>query len=573
MAAALMAAACTQTRHEKQVSDLMETMSTRQKVAQLIMVVAESYDTGERRAAQDTLVQEEGIGGVIVMDDGLVNCVTRLNELQSISSIPMLVGIDGEWGPSMRFREFPFFPRQMQLGALPSSELVYKMGRAVGRQCRMAGLHVNFAPVVDININPANPVIDTRSFGEDRELVAEYGAAYTRGMQDAGIYACAKHFPGHGDTDVDSHRGLPVLTFTRERLDSLELYPFRRQIREGVAMVMMGHLSIPALDTTVSSISRPIVTGLLKEELGFDGIVITDALGMKGVSAGRKPAEVTLAAYKAGVDILLMPGEVRESIDLITEAVENGSLSADDLDARVRKVLMLKAGAGMFDEGYSPIIDTVGLVEKAHIEEDWDLIREISRQSVTVVQDRGGAIPLAADSKIAYLAYNATWKAPRHEGAVVNGLSGFDALSGVKRDGSTVLGNALAEAGADVFTLPEGATAEQLDSVITLTRDYDLVIVGVHDGSARPKKGLMSDETQIAMFDEWAASRRMIGIYFGSPYDMDNFRWHSECEAFIMAYADNEANEQAVAGLLTGEFKPKGSLPVSAGGYSPRSRR
>ena len=192
---------------------------------------------------------------------------------------------------------------------------------------------------------------------------------------------------------------------------------------------------------------------------------------------------------------------------------------------------------------------------------------------VTVVQDRGSAIPLAADSRIAYLAYNATWKAPRHEGAVVNGLSGFDALSGVKRDGSTVLGNALAEAGADVFTLPEGATAEQLDSVITLTRDYDLVIVGVHDGSARPKKGLMSDETQIAMFDEWAASRRMIGIYFGSPYDMDNFRWHSECEAFIMAYADNEANEQAVAGLLTGEFKPKGCLPVSAGGYSPRSRR
>ena len=338
------------TVHEKQVEEVLSQMTTRQKVAQLIMVSCDSYNLPAKRLNRDTLVREEGIGGLIIFHDSLPRSIARLNELQSMSRIPLLVSVDGEWGPSMRYSEFPFFPRQMQLGALTSDSLVYQMGLAIAEQCKMVNLHINFAPVVDINTNPKNPVIHTRSFGENKERVTKFASAYMRGMQDGGIFASAKHFPGHGDTDVDSHRSLPILPFSRERLDSLELYPFKSLIDEDVAMVMIGHLFIPSLDTIVSTLSHKVVTKLLKEEMKFDGIVVTDALNMKGVSSTLRPSEVTLAAYKAGVDLLLMPNEVKRSIDMIVAAVESGECSMEDLDNRVRKILRLKAKLGMLTE-------------------------------------------------------------------------------------------------------------------------------------------------------------------------------------------------------------------------------
>ena len=248
-------------RIERQVERTLKKMSTREKVAQLIVSQTDSYIFSAGHALMtDTLVGIEGIGGLLVIQDSLPRYLNRMNELQQMSKIPLIVSIDGEWGPSMRFSEFPFFPQQMQLGALPSDSLIYEMGLAVAEQCKMVNIHINYAPVVDINVNPKNPVIHARSFGEDRDKVTQYGRAYMKGMQDGGIIACSKHFPGHGDTEVDSHKGLPVLPFSRERLDSLELFPFRDQIKHGVEMVMMGHLHIPALDSAVSSISYPIGT-------------------------------------------------------------------------------------------------------------------------------------------------------------------------------------------------------------------------------------------------------------------------------------------------------------------------
>ena len=395
-------------RIERQVERTLKRMTTREKIAQLIVSQTDSYIFSDGHALlTDTLVGIEGIGGLLIIQDSLPRYLNRMNELQAMSKIPLIVSIDGEWGPSMRFSEFPFFPQQMQLGALPSDSLIYEMGLAVAEQCKMVNIHINYAPVVDINVNPKNPVIHARSFGEDRDKVTQYGRAYMRGMQDGGIIACSKHFPGHGDTEVDSHKGLPVLPFSRERLDSLELYPFRDQIQNGVEMVMMGHLHIPALDSAVSSISYPIVTKLLREELGFDGIIVTDALTMKGVSENMESAEIALAAYKAGVDILLKPGDIIASIDRLEEAMNSGECDIADLDERVRKTLRMKARFGMLDRNYDATVDTTGIAERVKKPEHMALVQEMADQSMTVVSNQARMIPLDMTKDIAYVAYNA----------------------------------------------------------------------------------------------------------------------------------------------------------------------
>lgn len=568
---AMMMASCTSKKLavDTRVDDLLAQMTTREKVAQLITIAMDSRQGESAKALQDSLVKE-GIGGFIVMDDQLVPNITRLNHLQELAKIPLIISIDGEWGPSMRFSEFPFFPRQMQLGALASDELVYKMGVAVGEECKLANILIDYAPVADVNINPANPVIGTRSFGEDKVKVAQMASAYMRGMQDAGIYACAKHFPGHGDTNVDSHKGLPVLEFTRERLDSIELYPFRKLIDDGVAFVMMGHLLIPALDSTVSSISKPIVTGLLKEELGFNGVVVTDALGMKGVAAGKKPTDVNLAAYKAGVDIMLMPNDVLGTLDLFTKMVEDGELDAEDLDRRVRKALALKRDAGLLDEGYTAIVDTTAMLQSiADRASDYELIREISRQSMTLVKCDEGALPAVSEQKrVAYLGYGVTWQQRKYLGnGNYNGLSGFDPTSGVTKDDTTVLGETLAERGVDVFYLPSEVSDDALLSMKKNLEDYDAVILGIHDGSARPKTVLIPNSYHSSVFGQWAEEQPLSVVYFGSPYCLNSLTWSDRCELFMIAYSDNVLNEQSVAEILTGQIPAQGVLPVSAGSY------
>ena len=419
-------------RIDRQVERTLKKMTTREKVAQLIVSQTDSYIFSDKHALlTDTLVGIEGIGGLLIIQDSLPRFLTRMNQLQEMSKIPLLVSIDGEWGPSMRFGEFPFFPQQMQLGALPSDSLIYEMGLAVAEQCKMVNIHINYAPVVDINVNPKNPVIHARSFGENRDKVTQYGRAYMRGMQDGGIVACSKHFPGHGDTEVDSHKGLPVLPFSRERIDSLELYPFRDQINEGVKMVMMGHLHIPCLDSAVSSISYPIVTELLKEELGFKGIVVTDALTMKGVSENMESAEIALAAYKAGVDILLKPGDIIASIDRLEEAMLSGECDIEDLDNRVRKTLRLKAEMGMLARNYSAFVDTTNISERVKKPEHEALIQQMAEQSMTIVDNQAGLMPLDLNKKIAYVAYNAKRIPMRREYGDIEGLSGYNPETGM----------------------------------------------------------------------------------------------------------------------------------------------
>lgn len=530
------------------IDSLLGTMSRQEKIAQLIIEAIDSKESPELRARQEQWIRE-GLGGLIVMDDKLSDNIQMINELQSLARIPMLVSIDGEWGAAMRYYEYAAFPRAMQLGALGDEALVEQAGRAIGEELHELKIFVNYAPVIDINNNPKNPVINTRSFGEDREKVSRLGAAYVRGMQGAGVWGSAKHFPGHGDTDVDSHKGLPVLTFGRSRLDSLELYPYRQLIDEGVAMIMVGHLSIPALDGTgtPASISKPIVTGLLRQELGYDGIIITDALGMQGVAEGN--ANAALLAYKAGADILLMPQDTQQTLDELEAAFRNGELDESDLDIRVRRVLALKQRSGMLDPAYTPYVDTAGLVEKARRPQTESLIQTICDRSMTVVKGKLRR-PLrlrGKHPKVAYVAFNAV--SPE----------------------SACFEKELTKAGPVArFDLPLDATPHQIDSVEALLKEYRKVIVGFHSGKPRPRSGgpqrfASIDEQQFVRIAGWARRHQLHGIYLGNPYDLDKMPGYNRFKTFIIGYSDTRYNNIAAARALTVRRSAKGSLPVGAG--------
>lgn len=554
-------------RIERQVERTLKRMTTREKVAQLIVSQTDSYIFSDGHALlTDTLVGIEGIGGLLIIQDSLPRYLNRMNELQAMSKIPIIVSIDGEWGPSMRFGEFPFFPQQMQLGALPSDSLIYEMGLAVAEQCQMVNIHINYAPVVDINVNPKNPVIHARSFGENRDKVTAYGRAYMRGMQDGGIIACSKHFPGHGDTEVDSHKGLPVLPFSRERLDSLELYPFRDQIQNGVEMVMMGHLHIPALDSAVSSISYPIVTKLLREELGFDGIIVTDALTMKGVSENMESADIALAAYKAGVDILLKPGDIIASIDRLEEAMESGECDIEDLNNRVRKVLRMKAEFGMLDRGYSAHVDTTDISNRVKKEAHIALTKELSEKTMTLVDNKAGMIPLDASKRIAYVAYNAKHIPLHREYGDIEGLSGYNPATGMV-DSTTMMYQHLLKNGngkgeVHYFTLDKKSSKADIVAVEKHLKDYDVVILACHDPRGRSRKDLIHAD-HMDILGKLVKKHHPILVHFGSPYGLAELPWMEELGGVLVGYQDSENNQRAAAKVLTGEIEAQGVLPVS----------
>ncbi|MCQ2147992.1 MAG: hypothetical protein MJZ16_10810 [Bacteroidales bacterium] len=341
------------------IDSIVDTMSTRQKVAQLLFMDIFPKQDSAAMARQDSILRTEQLGGIIMMDGTLSDAVERLNQVQSLVSLPLTVSVDGEFGLGMRIKEFRKFPRQAYLSQLPNSKYLYEIGQAVAKEMKSMKININFAPCIDVNVNPDNIVVGTRSFGPDKNLVAEYGSAYAMGMQDGGIIACAKHFPGHGDTSVDSHKGMPVLTFDRSRIDDLELFPFRRLIRDGVDMVMIGHLCVTAIDSLPASVSPKVIQGVLREELGFEGLVVTDALNMRGVldMYDSSSSLATLAAYKAGVDILLMPDDIVGAIDAIVSYIGEDPEKISDLNSRVRRLLRVKANAGMLDSGYDRMID------------------------------------------------------------------------------------------------------------------------------------------------------------------------------------------------------------------------
>ncbi|MBC7589374.1 MAG: serine hydrolase, partial [Chitinophagaceae bacterium] len=329
---------------------VFKTLSKEQKIAQLMIIRAHS-NLGEKHVQDVTnLIKKYDVGGLCFFQGGPVRQAKLTNFYQQTAKTPLMICIDGEWGLGMRLDSVINFPRQLMMGAVPDAKLIYEFGKAVGNQCKRIGIQVNYAPDIDINNNPENPVINDRSFGEDKYKVALYGVQYMKGMQDVGVMACAKHFPGHGDVSVDSHLDLPVINKSRKELDSLELYPFRELIKAGVGSMMMAHLYIPSIDNTAnqaSSLSVKNVTGLLRNELGYKGLTFTDALEMKGVSKFYPSGEAAVQSLIAGNDMLCLPGDVPAAIQKITEAINAGKLSWADIDSKVMKVLLSKFHLGL----------------------------------------------------------------------------------------------------------------------------------------------------------------------------------------------------------------------------------
>ncbi|MBU1008075.1 hypothetical protein KKA53_03285 [Candidatus Dependentiae bacterium] len=364
-----------------------ERLTLEEKVGQLFMIgaVSEPGVALEKNALWghyfdqeeiENLIKNYCIGGLVFFQGIAEKQANLTNWFQGMSKLPLLICQDCEWGLGMRLRDGLCFPKNLALGTVSDESLIYDLGKEIGRQCQAIGVHVNFAPVVDINSNPKNPIIGERSFGACKEDVARKGALFAGGLRDAGVIACAKHFPGHGDTDVDSHLDLPVITHSIDRLEQEELYPFRALIDSGVGSIMTAHMSVPALDSSgrPASISRSIVTDLLRNELGFKGLIFSDAMSMGGISKLFKPEEAAFKAICAGNDILLCPLEVESSINYIVRAVKSGRIDGEELNAHVLKILKTKEKLGLHK---NCLVKTGAIYEQLHSQYAKDLQKRL----------------------------------------------------------------------------------------------------------------------------------------------------------------------------------------------------
>ena len=520
---------------EKWVDSILNSMTIDQKMGQLFMIQAYSnLDTVHENKIKE-MIQKYHVGNLIFMQGTPSKQVQLTNTYQSLSKIPLMIGFDGEWGLDMRLQNTYKFPWNMTLGAIQDNTLIRKFGEHLGRHAKRVGIHVNFAPVVDINTNPLNPIIGNRSFGEDKQNVTQKAIAFSQGMQSEGVLANAKHFPGHGDTATDSHLKLPVLTFDRQRLDSVELYPYKRVFDAGMASVMTAHLSIPVLESNPklpTSLSPSVVTDLLKEELGFLGLIFTDGLNMKGAADYSSSAEIDLAAVLAGNDVLLIPQDVPATISLMKNSIQTGVLSPERIDESVRKILLAKYKVGLH---FHKPIDTLTLVKDLNTIEDEVLHRELVKNSITIIKNKKNILPiedLKKHKKIAYVALGDD-----------TGDQFLDALA--------------------KYSKIHKVDSNNLNEVIDTLEDFDLVVVGFHKSNAHPWKPYEFSNQELVWLHEIARKNKTILAVFASPYSLLNIKSFTNLEAVLVAYQNSEIAQEITAQTIFGAIEATGKLPVS----------
>ncbi len=524
---------------------VFNSLSDDEKIAQLMVIRAHSNLGPDHIAKVVNDIQKYNVGALCFFQGGPIRQANLTNYYQSIAKTPLMVTIDGEWGLGMRLDSVTKYPYQLTLGALGDENLVYRMGLAVGEQCKRIGVHVNYAPVVDINNNPNNPVIGYRSFGEDKDKVARFGVAYMKGMQDAGIMACAKHFPGHGDVDVDSHLDLPVINKTMQQLDSMELVPFRAVFEAGIGSVMIAHLYIPAIDNTANratSISKNNVTDLLRTHMGYEGLAFTDALEMKGVAKYFPGGTISVEAIIAGNDMLCLPASVPESIEEIKKAINDKRLSWDDINVKVKKVLAAKYQLGL--NKWTPI-DTTNLLNDLNAKTD-AIRKEVAEKSITVLAQAGqtasrddyAQVPLTKkQKKIAYVGLGSTE------------LNAFGKR--LKKD-----------LDAEIFLLSYKDGQEKADDILKEIQKkdkYDAVIIGVHNYSLRPTDNFGLSPVAINLYKKLNFIKT-ITLTFGNVLATKNF-----CDAWtlVACHQDDPITQEAAADVLEGKINARGRLPVT----------
>jgi len=519
-------------------------MSLDERIGQLLWLRAHS-DKGPDHVKQvESFITKHHIGGLTFFQGTPEKQIELINQFQKLSKIPLMISMDAEWGLGMRFKKDGFsFPNQLTLGAIQENRLIYDMGVKIAEHLKRVGVHVNFAPVADINNNPKNPVINTRSFGEDRFNVTTKSYMYMKGMQDNGIMACAKHFPGHGDTDMDSHYDLPLINHSINRIDSLELYPFRVLADKGVQSMMVAHLAIPAIDDTPNlptTLSLKAVTQLLKDSMGFNGLIITDGLGMKGVTKHYKVGEVEAKALQAGNDILLLPEDIEAAVTKIKLFLQDGRIKMADFENSVMKALVAKYQYGL--TSFTPI-DASNVREDIFSPEAKVLKRKLIEASLTMVRNRKYLIPF---QKLDTL-------------SLASIAVGADRVTDFQMRMTKY-------ANVEHYFLKTGTEKENAQKYLDLLGKKEVVVVSLHDVSSYASKNFGFNDEKIAFIKDLAKRTKVVLTVFGTPYSLKYF---DEIDWLQCAYQENEDTQDLAAQALFGAISMKGRLPVTASERSP----
>lgn len=531
----------------KWVDSVFKTLSPEEQIAQLMVVRLSTIDMKTKTVTfYDSLVSElikkYNIGGICLFQGSPVKQATIINGLQAMAKTPILMCIDAEWGVGMRMIDSVLpLPRQMMLGAVQDSNIAYQYGRIVASQCKRIGIQVNYAPVVDVNNNPDNPVINDRSFGEDKYKVASYAVQYMKGMQDNGVMACAKHFPGHGDVAVDSHYDLPVIKKTRAQLESLELYPFRRIFNEGVGSAMIAHLYIPSIDTSANratSLSKNNVTGLLRNELGYQGLTFTDALEMQGVKKFFPDGEASVESLIAGNDMLCLPGDVPLAIAKIKAAIDSGKLSWAHIEMHCRKVLTAKYQYGL---SRRLVINTENLT--SDLNSSVPFMRKLIAENALTVLRKTDAVFFPMPKKEAGSTKDVVY--------ISVGMTADNAFAGRMR----------ADYNADVIYFDYKQDASKAAEVLAqVKKQYRKVVIGVHAYNRTPANNFGISKAAVDLVNSLQKKHKSITFVFGNPYAIKNW-----CHAknIIACYEDDSIIHNVAIDLLQGKTGAKGKLPVT----------
>ncbi len=529
------------------VDSVFNTMTLDEKIGQLFMVAAYSDPKQNNSVAVKKLIEENHIGGVIFFKGSPVLQAKMTNEFQALSKIPLSVAIDGEWGLAMRLDSTISFPRQLQLGAIDKKNeyLIEEMGKEIGRQCVRMGIHINFAPVVDINNNPQNPVINTRSFGEDKENVAQKGLLYMRGMQSQKVLTTAKHFPGHGNVSSDSHYSLPLVTGTKEELENFELYPFKYLIKNDLTGVMVAHLNVPSFEKTKdlpSTLSQKIVNGKLREDLNFQGLIFTDALNMKAVSGAFPAGEVEVRALLAGNDVLEFTLDVPKAIAAIKQALATGRLKESDINDHCRRILIAKSWMKVPERTH---VNLQNLNNDLNTAQARSLNRKLVQASMTVVKDAKSQLPFRQlDTK---------------KIAVVS----------LKNTPSYFVKKLQKQASVSLFSVPAVSGYEtKLTNTLERLRQFDVVVLDVPGSSSYPSKKYGITPAMVDIVGKIAARCNVVMVLHANPYALDYFKTVlPNVESLVVSYDFKRICQEVAAEVLFGALPATGHLPVSAGGF------
>lgn len=528
------------------VKSSLKKMTLEEKVAQMVFPRAEgSYISRDDNRWQhlERVVRDRKVGGVVFFAGDVYEYVVHINKLQSLADVPLLVAADFEFGAAMRVRRSTLFPRAMLVGATQNLEYAFQMGRVIGKEARALGVHQVYAPVADVNNNPKNPVINTRSFGENPQLVAAMSASFVEGLQSEGVIATIKHFPGHGDTSVDSHLDLPLLPFNRERLDSMELMAFRQPLKSGALSVMMAHLSVPSLEPTPglpASLSHNIATKILRGEFGFEGLIVTDALEMKGVTKAFSTSEAVVKAVQAGADAILLPVDVDEAIDVLVEAVRKGIIPEERIDESVRRILCLKEGLGLHRARLVDIDEVFKVVGSA---DHRRLAQRIARDGVTIVQNKNNLLPIPRNHKRRVMNISISDIEDPTVGALFR----------------TLLSRRLAS--MDNVRIDTRTTQAEFDSIVQRASRADIIIIHLY---VKTRSG-ENTGMLIPAYSQFLNSLLKLGkkgviVSFGNPYIVGDF---PSADALVVGFSEAETVIEATVEILFGETPSKGKLPIA----------